>query len=599
MFCRYLFVALLKRITEVYLEKQLPTNKIDALLEEVPVEVDKLYEILLFNIDRKYLPILASVFKIVTSSLRPLTQTELYAMLLIAGHNFSDYTSFCSLISSCQGLLKLTSFHPAPVFSGSIGGTNISSLNDTKHEHVDIVHLSFKQFLFNKKLQNVEWLPLNTCECNEFLADLCIKHLFSPHNKAHQTSELSQDMQSILDAYASKFWPDHVSAVEELSNSSSRITKAAVDLLRDVDARKATLLKYNPDWPNEAAGSSSLRQRLTDGSALYYAARMGLSGVVAQLIANGEDMMDIGGRYSTPLHAAALCGDKVTLEVLLSACNTAEAVAEPTPQDFSNLFDIITSPLRLASYADLNDSDKETISHVIGADEERGRCGSVIQLASFGGDAATVGLCVEHDMKVDLGSLHAAAYAGNLEIFKFLWDKWSDDGELRFGCDERGRTALHKAAISNKAGMMNHLLELNFNAEALDDQQSTPLHLAGERQSFECFDLLVSRQEWRRNDAQFIVDITGSIDKLVKDQTEVDLSKYEKDNRYPTMAGAQGSLTVLKRKTDMSKSVSVRSMPKTVSAAVAYCGISASKNPISWSKSATALEDMTMTPNTR
>lgn len=474
-----------------------PLQKIDALpILQQDVDTFTLYDAIMDRVTQDTKALVSRILQCVAFSFRPFSVLELHDML-----RFSDGIE-CSLErlkSILEGELSLVL-----VAQPAQGG-------DTS---VQLIHVSFKEYLSTKLKPASGWLPTTDSASHAGLAEICLTYLTL---RFQATADCMEIDSFLLDDYASVHWPDHVSAVEAIGGLPDRLVLSAARLLQDDHKRRGWLSLYNPDWPDQRLGSMQLRQHMASGSALYYAARLGLYEVTRQILDEGSNVVQASGRYQTTFHAAALCGQPKILELLATGLEVSDN------QGLKHLHTSV-DPVPLNTGPNFIADDLEIINQIMHNDQEMGRYGSPAQLAACEGHLEAVQWLLEEGSLVDIGTIHAAVAQGHLEVFDWLWERSSKD---KFGVDQYKRTALHKAAMYDKSDMLQYLLKLGFDPNALDVQQSSPLDLAAERHCFVCFDLLLSKEEWRGRGKGYIEDITEQIARLIENRTEIDVKDYE------------------------------------------------------------------------
>jgi len=186
--------------------------------------------------------------------------------------------------------------------------TLISIIDDKGAKIVQFSHFSVKEFLTSDRLRTSEvgnirdyYIPFDAAHTT--LARACLAVLLQLDENVDK-----ERLEAFpLALYAAQHWVDHVkyedvasrvqNAMEELFNPTKPYLAAWV-WIHDVDDNWGRLSNDDPTQPPPPRGT-----------ALYYAALCGFSGVANYLIiTHAEDINAKSGSYGAPLHAASVFG---------------------------------------------------------------------------------------------------------------------------------------------------------------------------------------------------------------------------------------------------------------------------------------------------
>jgi ankyrin repeat protein len=189
---------------------------------------------------------------------------------------------------------------------------------------------------------------------------------------------------------------------------------------------------------------------------------------------------------------------------------------------------------------------EEKVKLAVESDIESGKYGSPLQLAAYAGHEKIVGLLLRYRMNVERGALHAASYQGHISVFEILRKHGHDDGKIDIqGCtDQRKGTVLHKAAMNGQCEMLRLLLTCGLNIDAVDDQQSTALHLAVERHHFNALNLLLDNKAAINTTNNLFQPLSQAFENFMK----IDVNDYEVDLEHKEKREGQATVIVLRKK---------------------------------------------------
>ena len=495
-------------------------------LEELPKSLDETYKRILNEINNANRVHAYRLLQCLAVALRPLRVEELAEVLafdltaggmpkLNADWRWEDQEE--AVLSACSSL--------------------VSVIVDNGSRVVQFSHFSVKEFLTSDRLascqEEVSKFYIPGEPSNAILAQACLGVFLCLDDHTDEDS-----VQKIpLYRYAAEYWSKHAL----VGNVESQI-KDALDYFFDMDNRHfpalarinhpRDLLRVSID--EEPAGV------LRPAAPLYFAAWMGLRGVVERLITKDpQQVTQLGGLYGTSLHASVL-GGHIEICQLLTAHGA----------DLNSRCADNWTPLHIASYeghleigrwlldygADVNSQEKRgrTPLHLAASYGRLQACRVLLErhaevdpqnsddgstpflMALERGDPDVARLLLDHNADVRVRNdkrntpLHFAAYHGYPDICRILLernaevDPQNNDGDtpfLRFWkngrnpdilqlflnhnadlrvCEGNGYTPLHFAARNGLLELAQTLLNRNVEVNSQNSHKSTPLLLASE-----------------------------------------------------------------------------------------------------------------------
>ena len=502
-----------------------PANLRHAL-EELPKSLDETYKRILNEINNANRVHAYRLLQCLAVALRPLRVEELAEVLafdltaggmpkLNADWRWEDQEE--AVLSACSSL--------------------VSVIVDNGSRVVQFSHFSVKEFLTSDRLascqEEVSKFYIPGEPSNAILAQACLGVFLCLDDHTDEDS-----VQKIpLYRYAAEYWSKHAL----VGNVESQI-QDALDYFFDMDnphfpalARinhPRDLLRVSID--EEPAGV------LRPAAPLYFAAWMGLRGVVERLITKDpQQVTQLGGLYGTSLHASVL-GGHIEICQLLTAHGA----------DLNSRCADNWTPLHIASYeghleigrwlldygADVNSQEKygRTPLHLAASSGRLQACRVLLErhaevdpqntddestpflMALERGDPDVARLLLDHNADVRVRNkkrntpLHFAAHYGYPDVCRILLernaevDPQNNDGDtpfLRFWkngrnpdilqlflnhnadvrvCEGNGYTPLHFAARNGLLELAQTLLNRNVEVNSQNSHKSTPLLLASE-----------------------------------------------------------------------------------------------------------------------
>ncbi|KAK5720212.1 hypothetical protein LTR15_007485 [Elasticomyces elasticus] len=333
----------------------------------------------------------------------------------------------------------------------------------TKNTKVRLAHFSVKEYLESSRMltSDAKALYLDPVKEHNFLAQSCLVYLMHYSSSSQKTST-TQDLTTFpMLEYAARTWFDHAmlqecgSVEREVSFLTSETQKR--DWLFVYDPEGSAFSKpFVPDPWDKLVGRTGI------GTALYYAALLGLESVVRQLLSLGADINAQGGNSGTALMVASYKGYPNIVRQLLQHRAKVNAQGE----FFFNALHAASSKnhvevvqLLLENGADVN---AVVGGHALQSASEKGFTEVVQLLLEYGADVNTQG------GKEYGNALQAAAYGGHIKIVRLLLQhqaKVNAQGGF-YG------NALQAASSMNRAEVVQLLLDYGANVNARFDARA-------------------------------------------------------------------------------------------------------------------------------
>jgi ankyrin repeat protein len=274
-------------------------------LKTLPKTLDDTYRRIVSGIDDLYMEDAVRLLLWLTYSKRTLRLDEI-AEVTAVNRSESLYLDPACRLSNRRDILAICS-----------SLISISNTNGTLgSEQVRLAHASVRDFLVSGQIQIPGQISLvfEAAIANGFIAKCCLAYLLS----LHATPE-GQVLESFpLRFYAAEFWTVHLHETKHAAD----IRPLALELLqRGKETCRIWIQLHDPDRPwREDFPKKSLDWRSDQLLCpLYYASLAGLDDVTESLIANGEDVNEVGGAFNNSLQAASFQGhDRVVSQLLRS-----------------------------------------------------------------------------------------------------------------------------------------------------------------------------------------------------------------------------------------------------------------------------------------
>ncbi|KAH0536662.1 hypothetical protein FGG08_006488 [Glutinoglossum americanum] len=516
----FLWVVLVMKALEPFAEEGCSDRHIKKVAEELPLELQDLYEGIVCKLDRSDFNVdtTRKMFAWAISTRRPLTVGE-----------FRDAMAISENVNLSGNLLKENRHEPLERMSVWIaarcgglleihrlqGSSNGAITGDAKPgDTVQLLHHTTREFLLSK---HTNPFIASQIEAESLIATACVRYLilslsghaipgganFSKEDaRCWRSGEYRKFVEYLSDrpllTYALKFLPEHL---EEPNK------KSAIDLKQSILQIKKE--PWSPSWCLLALWSQNfLRGFETDfgmchgqpfrTTTLVTAARHGYSNVVKILIAAGTviDEFDRLNNF-TALQAAAFSGHCRIVEYLIGiGANTAGALHGAA----LNGHEAVTK-LLLENGADVNarddngwtaldkaaESGHETVVRLLLKPRLLGvfnnTWSNALLRAAKNGHQAVVKVLLDRGVMkrirgtVSWKALHKAAKNGHEAVVKMLLNVIGASGQV---WDTNGWKALHKAAVNGHETVVRVLLEKVVDINAKNGDGRTALHWAGE-----------------------------------------------------------------------------------------------------------------------
>ena len=337
------------------------------------------------------------------------------------------------------------------------GGYYSSYMNNNKFSVVSLSHYSVKEYIASQRLQKGALSSFYTSEklANTYLAECCLFYLLE-FNRGEIASELDFKESPLLE-YSACNWMSHW---KQASSDGPSDLRHLAERFFDPSSSNAYVNWLNvwiPETILESTYKSYYYHRDIRKSAefyppmLYWAASLGDLALVQSLVENGADIMKRGGKFESPLGAAAYHGHGDIVEYLL------QQGANPNlpSRDF----------------------------------------GSVLQIAALGGSVKVVKQLIDAgaDINAQGGghntALVAAASKEHIDVVTLLVKHGAD---LNIGSRSHG-SSLYQAAAAGDTKMVITLLGAGADINEIGDSDGTPLYAAAESGSLPLVQLLLRR----------------------------------------------------------------------------------------------------------
>lgn len=400
-------------------------SSLGRILDELPINLDHTYDRLLQEIPEEKKQSSQRLFQCLIAAMRPFSVEELAEMFAI---NFDSYSAPKlevdkrpenpeeAILSTCPSLITIT--------------------KDKGSKIVQFFPLSVKEFLTSDHVQNcdvesIRYFHISADAAHNILARACLAVLLHLGDEGRLTT-------SPLALYAARHWVDHA----HIRNVASQIQDAMEYLFDPRNPYLATWTRiYDVDshWVGPSLQTHPDLPSRPQGTALYYAALCGFSGLVNYLITtHAEDVNANCGLCGSPLHAATYMGHLDAAHVLIH--HRAELNAR------NNLG---RTPLSLAC--------------------DSGNLEVMCMLLESGAD-------VDATNNASQTPLHAASANGHLEATRVLLDH----GASVNARDNANQTPLYVASTNGHLKAVMLLLERGADANTPTTSHDTPLHTASE-----------------------------------------------------------------------------------------------------------------------
>ena len=444
-------------------------SSVRHVLWELPETLDETYERILQEIPKPNRVHAHRPLQCLTVAVRPLGVEELAEVLAI---DFDTTGGTPELNEDLR--LRWEDQEQAVLFACS----SLITITGEGHSRVvQFSHFSVKEFLISDRLATSmidasRYHHIRLEQSHTIMAQACLSVLLSLssliHGDVHENSPLAR--------YAAEHFGDHA----EFENVLVHIRGGIGDLL---DADKPHFAAWL--WVRRTAFWYGHPER-PEASPLYHVAGFGFRSMVEYLISKRPEYLNVRGLYGTPVHAALHEGHADVALLLLGHCSdvNVRGIGDRTPLHMAvDLGLLEITRVLVERHADINARDSRgrtplhpTMHGDSGTFDER--CFDVVQyLLEHGAD-------VDAQANTDHSTpLHLASYWGGVKIAQLLLDKGANINVR----DEKGQTQLHRTLINTGYEFedysfddMKFLLDYGADVDALDDDHSTPLHVASQ-----------------------------------------------------------------------------------------------------------------------
>ena len=282
-------------------------SSIRKALNELPATLYDTYERALEEIPKEKRQHAHRLFLCLVGALRPLSAEELAELFAVVfdEDSMSNFMEGWRPENAEDAVLSTCS-------------TLVSIIDDKGTKIVQFSHFSVKEFLTSDRLRTSDvgnirdyYIPLNAAHTT--LARACLSVLLQLDENADKTRLRTFP----LALYAAEYWVEHA----KYEDVASRVHNAMEELF---NPRKPYLAAWvwihNVDENRNRWSIDDLTPRPSPprGTALYYAAWCGFSGVANYLIiTHAEDINARSGKPRAPLHVASLFGHAEVVSLLL------------------------------------------------------------------------------------------------------------------------------------------------------------------------------------------------------------------------------------------------------------------------------------------
>ena len=434
---------------------------VKRILAELPETLDETYERMLSEIPKSNQVYAHRLLQCLTVAVRPLRVEELAEVLAV------DFGATGG-IPKLKEDLRWEDQEQAVLSACS---SLIAVIEGEDFRVVQFSHFSVKEFLTSDRLAT---LKANGSHYHHILLEPA--HAIMAQACLGVLLRLDQDIdkEKIRSFPLARYAADHFGDHAEFGNVLSYI-RDGVDHLLDVDKT------HFATWLWVRQGQEERPQELK-AIPLYYVAEFGYLGLVNHLISKHPENVNAKSEYGTPLHAASRQGHVEILHLLLEHCAEVDArdVRDQTPLHLAiDLKYLEVIRMLIESNADKNARDikgRTPLHRLLDEVAVDGGFDVAKFLLGHGADPCTK----DNDLSTPL---HAASYTGNLKTVQLL---------LKHGADihiharnKKGQTPLHKILDELRdphsdiyEDTIRLLLEHGVDIDVLDDDRSTPLHVA-------------------------------------------------------------------------------------------------------------------------
>ncbi len=458
----------------------------EEALERLPPGLSELYTRMLLGIKVDHRQIAARILRWVVMAVRPLTLSELSAIIEPTREPPTGFTRELltkNQVSYCGYFLTI------------------------KGCEVNLIHQSAKDYLLSEDHDSnpeLKGFHMEEKAGNQEIARKCFQYLednLLPSGDMDPTRETSYLEAFPLLSYATRYWHVHARTLPcsddifDLSrpfyHKNSRIRELWLKTYRDLvegwyqmfhsftDSSKLLHMASHFDilplaekllkgFINKAMCFHTINLRDSKGkTALHWAAQGGHPAIARLLLKKGANVNAKNKDGTTALHNAALFGHERVVRLLLDmgADINAKSNAGTTALHLAARYGhegVVRLLLEKGADIDAKDQDNETALHIAA---QTGHEGVVRLLLEMGAD-------VNAKNEDDMTALHRAAISGNRELVRLLLEMGADINAK----NRHDRTALHLAAQSGYEVAFRVLLAMAADINAKEKYGRTALH---------------------------------------------------------------------------------------------------------------------------
>jgi hypothetical protein len=353
-------------------------------------------------------------------STRPLQLLELREVLAIVngddGGFFSeerlpdpaDIMVVCSSLISCNAIDDDGDDPNGGTSTDSDTGSD--SIETVRTIEIRLAHLSVKEYLLSDRC--VLQSDFQSQTCNMVMAESCLRYLLHLCEKAPLTEEVVD--QHPLAWYAAEYWWQHAQKID--STPGCTVFNLASRLFTNGNAALLSWLQlHNVDRPGGVLDLSLTGYDLCQP--LYYAALIGVSEVVRNILREAIDANAQGGRYGNALQAASQKGHEKVVQMLLNGGANVNAQGG----EFANA-------LQAASYKGHGKVVQMLVDARANVNAQGGEYGNALQAASYKGHGTVVRMLLDAGANVNAEggeygtALQAASQMGHEKVVQMLLD---------------------------------------------------------------------------------------------------------------------------------------------------------------------------------
>jgi ankyrin repeat protein len=453
------------------MKKCLTPAMVRAELKRMPETLDQTYDRILQSVPSLHESFVQSALHWLAFATRPLQLQELAEAAVLRPESGSFEPDVCRLLDEnlilelcgtlvTASIVEYREYGSDDWLSEKLrirGGFYSPYMNNNKFSIVSLSHYSVKEYIASQRLQKGALSTFYASEklANTYLAECCLFYLLE-FNRGEIALELDFKESPLLE-YSACNWMSHWKHASRDGQSHLRhLAERFFDLLSS-NAYVNWLNVWIPETILESTDKHYYYHRDIRKSAefyppvLYWAASLGDLALVQSLVEDGADIMKRGGKFESPLGAAAYHGHSDVVEYLL------QQGANP------NL-------------------------------PSRG-FGTVLQIAALGGSVKVVKQLIDAgaDINAQGGghntALVAAASKEHIDVVTLLVKHGAD---LNIGSRSHG-SSLYRAAAAGDTKMVITLLGAGAGINEIGDSDGTPLYAAAESGSLPLVQLLLRR----------------------------------------------------------------------------------------------------------